>query len=218
MNDGAESSRFPPEPEGRDRVDWLVHHTPAMALGAARQLVNPWYKTQALASATRAQRDEPSRLAVLEEAFTTALGAEDGYRQVGCAVWPLAVAVNLGMHDYARVVLSRPGGLVAQLDGVTPDASLCYVLDMLIDATLPLGRDVYRPLALRLAAKAIDMEVHRRHWRGGHMLRSTIDLLRHFDPALAEELCGLHPDERKRAGLRNRMLLDRAPYRFFADQ
>ncbi|MFT3686934.1 MAG: hypothetical protein QM783_18770 [Phycisphaerales bacterium] len=111
---------------------------------------NPWYKTQALASVADVLPDNDESLVVLEEAFETAVLAEDGYRRLGCAVWAFAAAVNRGMSTYAVHVLTRPGGLTDQIDGVEPEASRCYVLQMLIDAALPLGPDVYGPLRAAL--------------------------------------------------------------------
>lgn len=207
--------RFAPEPGERGQVGWLAATDPAAALGRAREMMNPWYKVQALASVAEYQPTDALSREVLEEAFIVARDAEDGYRRAGCAVWAFAVAVNRGMHGYAREVLSRPGGLLDQLVEVTPESSVCELLCMLIDASLPLGREVYEPLVRIMVNVAVDVETKRGDARGPQRFKVMISQLNGHDPSLAQEIVATYPLPEKRPALEKRLAEPIYKYRFF---
>lgn len=204
-----------PEPGARDIVGRPRSETRRQALGMAREMKNAWYKAQALASVAEHQPTDELAREVLEEAFGVARGAEDGYRRAGCAVWAFAVAVNRGMHGYAREVLSRPGGLLDQLVEVTPESSVCSLLKKLIDASLPLGREIYEPLVRIMVTVAVGVEIRHGDSRGPQRFKTTISLLNGHDPSLAREIVASYPLPEKRAALEKRLLEPSYKYRFF---
>jgi hypothetical protein len=179
------------------------------ALAAARDIEDPWYACQALATVARFAPEDRVE-AIASEALAAAREAKDPYRLVGSGAWPVRALVE-------RQRLSALDPTVTELLRhslrIESPASRSEALFLLFEAVFPAGIQHWRPVLDELF-RSSDPVVH---WRQRRNLRDAMIIVAGEDPALAEELSqGLHDDKLSRQiGSRLREAERHGPRQFF---
>lgn len=191
----------------RERVATLARSDTPTALGAARDIRDPWYCAQALASVARHAPDaevEP----VAAESLNWCRQCPDAYQRVAAAAWPLRALVERGALVTARA------RLVAVLDeegNVEPPSSRSEALFLLFQACFDLGADSREALIRKLTAA----HVAAGGWRSQRNLGDALAMLAGTDPRLASEITASIGDERVRRRAERAASEHRTPRPFF---
>ena len=69
----------------------------SQALKLMEQMVDPWYKTQALSQVAVLSKNPKQQLKILEQAFESAQNCPDKNRIVTVSAWPLDALFKLGL-------------------------------------------------------------------------------------------------------------------------
>ena len=115
---------------GRRRAGQLARSNTGKALQAARACPDAWYRVQALASVA-AHADQRLVLPILKEAAREAQSCHDTYGMVAVMAWPLRVAFDRGLLDFAGAELKSCLALAPRIE---PRASQAYALEILWSA------------------------------------------------------------------------------------
>jgi hypothetical protein len=186
-NAGSEDARAVAARE-RDRASALARSDTPAALGAARDIRDPWYCAQALAWVARYAPDGDVE-AIAAESLRWSRRCPDAYQRVAAAAWPLRALVERGSLALAR---ARLAPLLDEERDVEPPSSRSEALLLLFEACFDLGSDSREALARRLAA------VHDAsgHWRSRRNLREALSMLAAVEPQLASAVTASVTDER----------------------
>lgn len=190
--------------ESRDHAIHLAKQRSPKALAAARKVVDPWYRAQALSYVARFTSGDPAP--VLDEAFAAAAACEDAYQRVAVSAWPIRALIELGRRADAR---ARTTSAASELHSVQPTSSRSQAAFLLFQAAFPLGAQVRERLAHEL------LRVATGHWRAARNFRDGVQMLARSDRALAERLVASAPDPALRAKAARALSEPAAPRTFF---
>jgi hypothetical protein len=167
--------------QARDRAASIAKRDPLKALTLACAIPDPWFRAQALAYVARYETEERS-LSVAMGALRAALEANDCYKAIAVAAWPIAAMVERGWTDAARHELSL---LLECVTGIEPESSRSEALFLMFQAAFPLG-DEFRD---RIARALVDLGKRAdAHWRSRRNLIAAIAILSTVNRALAASL------------------------------
>ena len=153
----------------RDQVARQARTDPAAALTLARQIPDPWYRTQALAWVARFSPDQ-AVLPIAAESLHSAASGHDTYQQLAATAWPLRALIERGHHQTAARELQK---ILARESSITPPSSRSQALFLMLQAVFALGSEVRSDLALRLHRIQADAG----HWRTRRNLLDALAML-----------------------------------------
>lgn len=189
----------------RARAKQLAQSNPKEALAVARSIPLAWYRSQAIAAAAEHVAEPMHAAALLRAAAAEAARDADPYRAIAVQAWPIAVAGRRRLLVVGVEIVAR---LTPLLPAIAPLLSRRAALVKLWDASVPLGRPTYRPLALTLAETSwalLDSSFKRLRKRGKSSLAQLNYILYDFDPGLAEEILESTPNRSRAAHIRARI-------------
>ncbi len=187
----------------------LAASDPQVALKVARALDDPWTACQTLGWVARFA-PEACVEAIVDEAIRAGRRAEDPYRIVGSAAWPLRALVERGRMD--RLESVRPGVMSFALR-IVSHASRSEAIFLIYQAVFPAGRrywlTVFQELALA-SQPAI-------HWRQTRNIRDAVLMAAKEDPDFARDFRRDLRNARAKAQIERRLALAeyRSPRVFF---
>lgn len=152
----------------RERVRLLVKNDVSAATRVARDIQDPWRRSQALAWVARFAGDDTLRLAA--EAEAAAGNCKDQYQRTAVLAWVVAA---LAECDFARQAEHVLLSAVKQASDVTPAASCAEALILLLQAGMSLGPRSVQPVVDKLHATCGQSE----HWRCRRAIRDARRLL-----------------------------------------
>ena len=119
----------------RDEVDTLAPTSPHKALEIARNITQPWYRTQSLATVAFYIPEPEKKLALLHQAFAAAQEQHEPNRIVTVSSWPLDIARRLKYWPLLEQITPRLLAIIRQEESpVRRSHALYYTLEALADA------------------------------------------------------------------------------------
>jgi hypothetical protein len=166
----------------------LAPTDPEGAVGLARSINEPWFRSQALAWAARFSTEE--RLEpLLQEALHACHSAIDRYRAVAIAAWPLRALIERGRVAAATRMLND---ILVLAPEVEPPASRAEALFLVWQAIFPLGVDARKKVLDVLLTNCRPEE----SWRIGRIFHNIAWMLSASDPKAVERILAAIPDGR----------------------
>ena len=154
-------------------------------------------RAQAFAWVARYAPDE-AVVELADEAFNAAGLAEDEYKSVTAAAWPIRALVERGHVERAAVMLKQTLGHTSEI--VNP-GGIAEALFGLMEAAQPGGPELWRSVVEQMLARCTDT-----HWRTVRALKATARMTAEADRELAERVAGL-----LEASVRDELLANLAP-------
>jgi hypothetical protein len=164
----------------RNLAAQLAHTDPDRALVIARRIKDPWFACQALAFVARYCREEEFRQ-VIDEAFRAGRQAEDPYKIVASAAWPLRALVERGHSDRLRSIIPELKKEAKKIDIL---ASRSEALFLVLQAVFPAGREYWLDILQALRESSEPMI----NWRQKRNLRDAVWIVWGDDKDLAQSI------------------------------
>ena len=158
----------------------LASDDPERALTVARGIKDPWFARQALAHVAMFC-PEGKFDHVIEESFRVFGSADDPFRVVASAAWPVSALVGRGRTDTLDALIPE---LLNQAEQIELFASRSEALFLLFQAVFPAGREKWL-VVLRALLKASAPLIS---WRQKRNLRDAVLIVWNEDVELAEEI------------------------------
>jgi hypothetical protein len=170
----------------RNHATSLARIDSEKAYDNARQIQDPWFRTQALAAVLRyAPEDKVSLLA--KRVFDSARDCNDAYRQVAVASWPVRALIERGEVRRAEPYLLD---ILTRVRHITPPPSEVEALFLLWNAVWiapPLRQPTFA-LLLQTCGRA-------NTWRAGRVMHAIVLIVAGEDRTLAESGLGTYAGE-----------------------
>lgn len=151
-----------------DQVISLVKSDPKKALTIARNVADPWYRTQALAWVARFTNGAP--LLIAAEAAAASQECNDAYKRSAVRAWEIAA---LAERDYKRDARASLSSALSSSQSVQPAASQSEALFLPFQAAHIISaadaREVHKVLQAYCPAD--------KHWRCKRALRDATAIL-----------------------------------------
>jgi hypothetical protein len=168
--------------EKRDLATRLVHSDPDRALAIARSIEDPWFACQALACVARfCPEDKFEHL--IEESLRVGRSADDPYRKVASAAWPVRAIVERAHPDRLDSIIPDLLKMAEQIELLV---SRSEALFLLFQAVFPAGREKWFSILQALMKASVNLI----SWRQRRNLRDAILIVWKEDAELAKELIG----------------------------
>lgn len=174
----------------RDLVASLAPTRPHDALRIARSITSVWYRTQALALVAR-YAQEPLASEVAREAVATARMADDAFKRVALAAWPIRALLERGEAEHAHAALRDQ---LTELPKVEPPSSRAEAVGLLWEAIFSAGPAAREEL-LTVALPLCDPNVH---WRVGRLYETIALTLQESEPHRARQIADAMPHGKSR--------------------
>lgn len=195
--------------QARDRVMRMAATDSEAALSLAREIADPWFRSQALAHVARYAPDDRV-VQIVDEAIGSSLETDDPYRVVGAAAWAMRALIERGQGQQAAAMIPR---LLKRAEGISKSVSRMDALFLLWQAVFPLEDQTCRVVLESLIAAAREA----RSWKAGRTLQDVSLMVASRDPIEAQRLVQGIPEGKYR--LQTARLLDagqsRLPRAFF---
>jgi hypothetical protein len=175
----------------RDRAMDLAKGDADAALRLAREIPDPWFRAQALASAAR-WIDDSRVKRVAAEALASADACHDDYKRAAVAAWPIRALLERGHLTSAAEALgaARERALAA-----SPAGSRAEALFGLMQASWSLGPEARHQLIADIAAThELDQ-----FWRVTRCLVDAIVMMSATEPDVASQIVQRISDDRTRS-------------------
>lgn len=166
--------------EKRDLVTRLVHNEPDRALVIARSIEDPWFACQALACVARFCPENKFGH-IIEESLKVGRSADDPFRIVASAAWPVRAIVEREHPDMLDSIIPE---LLNQAEHIELLASRSEALFLLFQAVFPAGREKWFGI-LQALMRASENLIN---WRQRRNLRDAILIVWNDDAELAKEI------------------------------
>lgn len=164
----------------RDRAAHLAKTNFSDALTVADEVEDPSMRAQAFAWVARFAPDE-AVVELADEAFDAAGRADDEYKSVMAAAWPVRALIERGHTDHARTMLERT---LAHTSEITSPGAIAEALFGLLEAAHP--GELWRPVVEQMVTRCTDT-----HWRTVRALKGTVRLIAELDRPLAERVASM---------------------------
>ena len=143
-------------PFQRDKVCILAREDTNSALMLAREISDPWYRTQALSWVLRFAKED--HLNIAKEVSVSASSGKDSYQRSASRTWEVAALAQSGFNEEAKIALSEA---LKEALLTTPNSSRAEALILLMQAAYQINDQVVTQVAelIRKNCRAED------HWR-----------------------------------------------------
>jgi hypothetical protein len=170
----------------RNRVSEIVEDKPAEALKIARDIEDPWYRCQSLATIAFHCADRSKKNRLLDESFQAALLTEQPNRILSVSSWPLKVLCLSGQDVKLQKEVDRLLGVIEQEPSpVKSSDALNDMLGALVTAPRSVFWRVFEPF--RIACR-IPLINGKRNTKGQARLAHWILVTNQFDSARTHDL------------------------------
>jgi hypothetical protein len=177
--------------DSRNLAAQLAHTDPARGLVIARRIKDPWFACQALAWVARYCAEEEFEQ-IIKEAFRAGGKAEDPYKTVASAAWPVRALVERGHLGRLLSIITE---LKTQAGKIDLLASRSESLFLVFQAVFPAGREYWLDVLHALQESSEPMI----NWRQGRNLRDAVWMVWEEDEGLAKSIIdNLEPGRLKR--------------------
>ena len=181
----------------RDAVKVLVRRDPEKALAMASQIVDPWFRCQALAFVARTIKDLKKRNKVLKEAFGSASDLTEPNRIVTVSAWPLRVLSDYREEAWVEREIERLLQVISQESHPTRRG------DGLVGLIHALHRGP-KPTLMKVVEQ-FKVTCQQGHgWKRDQNLYEVAILIKKHDPAKSKELLDLIEDAGKKRNVPNK--------------
>ena len=170
----------------RDRVAQIASARPETALDLARQIVDPWYRCQALAHVADGISDPQAKTRLLKEAFALATTIADVNRAVSVSAWPLKV---LCRNTQAGNLTAETRRLLNLAQEEASPVRRADALNLVLGAVLTGPKKLFLEVLEGFRTACLTpLASGKRNKKGDSLLAGWIVIIDHVDTPLAEEL------------------------------
>lgn len=169
---------------GRDIACRIAKTDFAKALPLARNVSQPWFCCQALASIARYAPEERV-VSLAKEAIDAALASTEPYIQVAATAWPLRALIERNQAPKALVLLPQILQILPQIELLISRGDALFLL---WEALFPIGKDTRKSMTETLVRSCVGYQ------KGQRILREATLILASEDKEAAHRLAALIPE------------------------